>query len=67
MNRGKYIKDASYKDGYTDGYREGVNTVISIYENNIQKFVNDFKLLNENLTELKMKTFESQAESEVSK
>lgn len=36
MNREKYINDTSYREGYTDGYREGVNTVISMYENNIQ-------------------------------
>lgn len=63
MDREKYIKDTSYRDGYTDGYREGVNTVISMYENNVRKFVVDFTELNNKLIELRVRTVEPQAES----
>ncbi len=59
MNRDKYINNTSYREGYTDGYREGVNTVISMYENNIQKFIDDFTSLNEKLIELKTKSEET--------
>ena len=58
MNREKYVNDISYREGYTDGYREGVNTVISMYENNVQKFVDDFTELNNKLIELRVRTSE---------
>lgn len=53
MNREKYVNNKSYREGYTDGYQEGVNTVISIFENNAQKLVNDFTELNNKLNEIK--------------
>lgn len=60
MNREKYVNDTSYREGYTDGYREGVNAVISMYENNVQKFVDDFTKLNNKLIELRVRTAEPQ-------
>ena len=59
MNREKYINNTSYREGYTDGHREGVNAMISTYENNIQKFIDDFTSLNEKLIELKTRSEET--------
>lgn len=54
MNREKYIKDTSYREGYTDGYREGVNSVVSLLEYNVQKFTDDLIELNNKLVDLRV-------------
>ena len=58
MNKENYINNTSYREGYADGYQEGVNTIISVYENNVQKFVDDFTELNNKLIELRVRTNE---------
>ena len=60
MNREKYINNKSYREGYTDGYQEGVNTVISIFQNNIRKFVDDFTELNNKLNEIRTRIVKSE-------
>lgn len=53
MNRGKYIKDISYREGYDDGRREGVGAIIiscNEYFNRVNEAMNYLK---ERLNELK--------------
>lgn len=53
MNRGQYIKDISYREGYDDGRSEGVNAAIlscNEYFDRINKIMN---YLRERLNELK--------------
>ena len=58
MNRKKYINNDDYREGYTDGRREGVNTVLGMYKNDIQKFIDDFTEFHNKLIELKSESEE---------
>lgn len=64
MNREKYINNTFYREGHTDGYQEGVNTVISMFQNNIRKFVDDFTELNNKLNEIRTRMVELQESEE---
>ena len=64
MNREKYINSDDYREGHTDGYREGVNTVLSMFQNNIREVVDDFTELNNKLNEIRTMIVESREESE---
>ncbi len=52
MNREKYIKDKSYREGYKDGHKVGTDTVINIcnaYLNRLQEDINYFRERLENI------------------
>ncbi len=65
MNREKYINNTSYREGYADGYREGANAVVRVFEDSIRRFVCNFTELEDKLVELKTRIVELRdAESE---
>ncbi len=53
MNREKYVKDKSYREGYTDGRKEGINTVISTYNTYLNRLEEDINYLREQLKNIK--------------
>ena len=53
MNREKYIKDISYREGYDDGRREGVNASIISYNEYFNRVNEAMNYLKERLNELK--------------
>ena len=59
MNREKYIKDMSYREGYGEGRKEGINTVINTYNAYLNRLEEDICYLRERLNNIKA---ESEAE-----
>lgn len=53
MNREKYIKDQSYRKGYTDGRREGINAIINTYNAYLNRLEEDISYLRERLENIK--------------
>lgn len=53
MNREKYVKDKSYREGYTDGRREGIDTVINTYNAYLNRLTEDINYLRERLENIK--------------
>ena len=49
MNREKYTKDKSYRDGYEEGRKEGINTVIYTYNTYLNRLEEDITYLREEL------------------
>lgn len=58
MNREKYIKDKSYREGYGEGRKEGIDAVINTYNAYLNRLEEDINYLREKLKNIK-------AESEV--
>lgn len=53
MDRDKYVNDASYREGYTDGRRDGVNAVVYNYSVYLNRLEAEIVLLREKLSDLK--------------
>lgn len=53
MNREKYTKDKSYRDGYEEGRKEGINTVIYTYNTYLNRLEEDITYLREELRNIK--------------
>lgn len=54
MNREKYINDKSYREGYKDGRKEGINTAIftcNSYLNRLEEDINYFRERLKNIKE----------------
>ena len=58
MDREKYIKDKSYREGYTDGRREGINAVINTYNAYLNRLEEDINYLRERLENIKAESEE---------
>ena len=53
MNREKYIKDKSYREGYEEGRKEGINAVINTYNANLNRLEEDIIYLRKHLKNIK--------------
>lgn len=53
MNREKYIKDKSYREGYNDGHKEGIDAVINTYNAYLNRLEEDINYLRERLENIK--------------
>ncbi len=58
MNRGKYVKDISYREGYNDGRREGVKTVIFSCNEYLDRIDESMKYLKERLNDIEKESEE---------
>lgn len=58
MNREKYIKDKSYREGYLEGRREGINAVINTYNGYLNRLEEDINYLREQLKNIKAESIE---------
>ena len=58
MNREKYIKDKSYRDGYEEGHKEGINAVINTYNVYLNRLEEDINYLREQLKNIKAESEE---------
>lgn len=56
MNREKYVKDESYREGYGDGRKEGINTVVNICNAYLNRLEEDINYLRERLKDVKVKS-----------
>ena len=54
MNREKYIKDKSYREGYDEGRKEGIDAVINTYNAYLNKLEEDINYLQEQLKNIKL-------------
>ena len=53
MNREKYIKDKSYRAGYEEGRKEGIDTAIYTYNAYLNRLEEDITYLRERLKNIK--------------
>lgn len=53
MNREKYIKDKSYREGYEEGRKEGIGAVICTYNAYLNRLEEDINYLREQLKNIK--------------
>ena len=53
MNREKYVNDKSYREGYEDGRKEGINTAIYTYNAYLNRLEEDINYLRERLNNIK--------------
>jgi len=53
MNREKYIKDESYREGYNEGRKEGIGAVINTYNTYLNRLEEDINYLREQLNNIK--------------
>lgn len=53
MNREKYIKDKSYREGYEEGRKEGIDAVINTYNAYLNRLEEDINYLRERLENIK--------------
>ncbi len=53
MNREKYIKDKSYREGYEEGRKEGIDAVTSTYNAYLNRLEEDITYLRERLKNIK--------------
>lgn len=53
MNREKFIKDKSYREGYGEGRKEGIDAVINIYNAYLNRLQEDINYLRERLKDIK--------------
>ena len=58
MNREKYVNDKLYREGYLDGRKEGINTVLYTYNAYLLKIEEDIICLRERLKDIKAKSEE---------
>ena len=58
MKRDKYVNDPSYREGYIDGRREGINAMISNYEVYLNRLELEISLLREKLYSMKAESEE---------
>jgi len=58
MNREKYVKDKSYREGYEDGRKEGVNAVTNTYNAYLNRLEEDINYLREQLKNIKAESEE---------
>ena len=56
MNREKYVKDKSYREGYEDGRKEGINTVIITYNAYLNRLEENINYLREQLKNIKVES-----------
>ena len=52
MNRKKYVNDESYREGYLDGRKEGINTVLCGYNTYLKILEVDINCLRELLKDI---------------
>lgn len=53
MNRKKYVNDESYREGYLDGRKEGIDTVLCGYNAYLKILEVDINCLRELLKDIK--------------
>lgn len=53
MNREKYIKDKSYREGYVEGRKEGIDAVINTYTAYLNRLEEDITYLRERFENIK--------------
>lgn len=53
MNREKYIKDKSYREGYEEGRKEGIDVIINTYNAYLNRLEEDIIYLREQLKNIK--------------
>ena len=53
MNREKYVKDNSYREGYDEGRKEGIDTVVNTYDVYLNRLEEDINYLREQLKNTK--------------
>ena len=52
MNREKFIKDKSYREGYLDGRKEGMNTTITFCQSYLNQLIGGAEELKNKLSEI---------------
>ena len=53
MNRKKYVNDESYREGYLDGRKEGIDTVLYTYNVHLNRLEEDIIYLRKQLEDIK--------------
>jgi hypothetical protein len=58
MNRKKYVKDKSYREGYNEGRKEGIDAVINTCNAYLNRLEEDIIYLREQLKNIKAESEE---------